>query len=71
MKRAVEQRGNDWLKQLTLTVNRYGYNADKAITSRDDVVAFFETLANESLRLLEGWDTLVLDAEMSSIDDLK
>lgn len=71
LKRAVSQRGDDWLEQLTQTVDGYGCNANKSISNQRDVVAFFNMLASDSLRLLEAWNTAIVDAETNSIDELK
>ena len=71
LERAVKQRGHAWLEQLTLTVDAYGCNANKSISSQRDVATFFKRLASTSLQLLKEWETVILDAETRSLDELK
>lgn len=73
LKRAVQQRGDQWLEDIISTLNTYGYNKDKPLQDMEDVIAYFEMQNQLNLELLAQWscDILTLDVTDVSIDQLK
>lgn len=73
LSRAVEQRGQKWLDDTLVRVNRYGCHQETPLQSVEDVASYFKMAGDQSMKWLMEWksDHLILDATNPSISELK
>lgn len=70
LQRAVEQRGEQWLRDLILFMNSWGANKGHQISTQADVIAYFQRTEQQKRQLLREWtgDILWLDSVRHSLD---
>ena len=73
LSRAVEQRGQEWLDDTLVRVNKYGCNQDTPLQNVEDVASYFKMTGDQSMTWLKKWkiDQLILDATHETIEELK
>ncbi len=65
LRRAVEQRGDDWLKGLIESLNTYTYLPVRPVTDIDGVESFFKELQSLQADMLAEWPYEVLKLDVT------
>jgi thymidylate kinase len=70
LQRAVDQRGEQWLRDLILFMNTWIANKGARISDQTDVIAYLQRTDRRKIALLSAWagDVLWLDSAQQSID---
>jgi thymidylate kinase len=73
LKRAIQQRGDEWLKGLVTTINSYNYAPIRPVVGMEEIAVFFEALQQLQIGILSAWKHSVLRLEVttSSLRDLQ
>ena len=70
LQRAIDQRGEQWLRDLILFMNTWNANKGSRISDQADVIAYLQRTDRQKIALLSAWagDVLWLDSAQQSLD---
>ena len=73
VKRATQQRGQQWYDDMRVRIGQYLYNQNKNIRSLKDVASYFDMANRYNKMLLSKWsgDTLIFNVTQFVLDQLK